>query len=195
MELQFTESEARAMVIARHREIEALARRLYPTYKRVTDIGFFMKGRAAGTMHYGKNLARYNLGQAMQNDSVARVTVPHEVAHAVAYDVFGVSGHGPKWREVCIALGGDGKRCYSAAERGVVVQKARNVRSGPKNRHFYKYRHASGAEYTVGARHHNALQRGHALSVTVTRTGHVLYKGDWNGGKITQTPGFRSLFA
>lgn len=48
-------------------------------------------------------------------------TIRHEVAHAICGKE---AGHGPVWSKVCVALGGDGKRCYGAD----VKQPPRTVR-------------------------------------------------------------------
>lgn len=37
-----------------------------------------------------------------------RLTILHEIAHAKAGHK---AGHGPEWRRICIAIGGDGQRC------------------------------------------------------------------------------------
>lgn len=53
-------------------------------------------------------------------------TIRHEVAHAICGKE---AGHGPVWRKVCIALGGDGRRCYTPEwAGGTIVQPSRTVR-------------------------------------------------------------------
>jgi predicted SprT family Zn-dependent metalloprotease len=43
-------------------------------------------------------------------------TIKHEIAHALSYIHFGVTGHGVKWQRLAIAIGDDGKRCYDSAK-------------------------------------------------------------------------------
>jgi SprT protein len=52
-------------------------------------------------------------------------TLGHELAHLVAYKVYGSWGHDWKWRTVMRALGLDPSRCHSYSLEGV---KTRNVR-------------------------------------------------------------------
>ena len=40
-------------------------------------------------------------------------TIPHELAHIVAYQVFADKGHGYGWYSVMTTLGIEGKRCHS----------------------------------------------------------------------------------
>lgn len=150
-------NDAEARIRARVAEVEALARKLYPEYAAfpVPMIEFYYKGGAAGQCDYKNNRYRFNIGQAVQSDAIERLTVPHEVAHMVAYRVYRISGHKRTWKIICIALGGDGKRCYNAEERGVTVIPARkrvNVRE-------YKYITDEGYIVWLGATRHNRLQR------------------------------------
>jgi SprT protein len=46
-------------------------------------------------------------------------TVPHEVAHLVAYKVFGDDGHGDGWRSVMRALGLNPTRCHDYETKNV----------------------------------------------------------------------------
>lgn len=137
----------------RVREVYALACRLYPKFqdKPVPSVGFRYKGKSVGTAFYAANSVTLNVGQAVQSDAIERLTVPHEIAHLVAAHVYGEKGHGRYWRMVCIALGGDGKRCYNATERGVTVIPGRTVSQ-------YLYRDSAGNEVWVGPVHHSRLQ-------------------------------------
>jgi predicted SprT family Zn-dependent metalloprotease len=84
------------------------------------DVRFDLTGRAAGMagMRYGAFYLRFNVshmslgGQTWEH--LLNDTVPHEVAHTVcqAFPKFGRS-HNDGWKQVCVALGGNGRRCYS----------------------------------------------------------------------------------
>lgn len=145
---------AKRRIVVRVNEVEALARSLYPTYAAFgrPSVGFFRAGLRAGTCNFAKNRYQFNLSQAVQNDSIERLTVPHEIAHMVAKRVYGASGHGHVWRSICIALGGDGQRCYSAKARGVTVQRARRKVE-------YLYSDSRGVDQWVGPVHHKRLQQ------------------------------------
>jgi SprT protein len=96
------------------------------------DVRFDLTGRAAGMagMRYGHFYLRFNrthmaLGgktwEHLLND-----TVPHEVAHTVcqAFPKFG-RNHDAGWRRVCIALGGNGSRCYGENDAPEAVAQQR----------------------------------------------------------------------
>lgn len=47
-------------------------------------------------------------------DDTLNETVPHELAHIVAYEVHGkVHAHGPEWQRIARHLGASGDRCHS----------------------------------------------------------------------------------
>lgn len=147
--------QAKAEIIQKVAEVEALARRLYPSYasRPVTRITFKMKGRAAGTASFRDHTVMLNLGQAVQSDAIARLTVPHEIAHLVTRCLYpAASAHGREWRTICRALGGDGQRCYNAEERGVTVVKGRQTMQ-------YLYHTTIASEVWVGPVHHARLQK------------------------------------
>lgn len=58
---------------------------------------------------------------ALNSDAEVINTIRHEVAHAICGKVH---GHDAIWQRVCIALGGDGQRCYGPQ----VVRPSRTVR-------------------------------------------------------------------
>ena len=66
-----------------------------------------------------EQLCKENL-QDFMND-----TIPHEVAHLVAYKVFGDDGHGDGWRSVMRALGLNPTRCHEYNTRNVNGKRSR----------------------------------------------------------------------
>jgi SprT protein len=75
------------------------------------EISFNLRGRAAGQyrLHKGQRTIRYNpwIFAKYFDDNLAN-TVPHEVAHYVTEQCFGVRNvrpHGPEWREVMALFG------------------------------------------------------------------------------------------
>ena len=96
------------------------------------QIRFDLKGRAAGIAGWrGKHYyLRFNVqhmalgGQTW--DHLLNDTVPHEVAHTVcqAFPNFG-RNHDAGWKRVCVALGGNGRRCYSEDDAPEAVAAAR----------------------------------------------------------------------
>ena len=53
---------------------------------------------------------------AIDADYILRDTVPHEVAHQVAYNLFGDTGHGKAWKECMIAFGLEPNRCHTIGQ-------------------------------------------------------------------------------
>lgn len=64
--------------------------------------------RSLGQTNYAKktiSLSRHVT--PLIDEEKVRLTILHEIAHAHTPG----HGHGPVWRRMCIAIGGDGKRC------------------------------------------------------------------------------------
>jgi SprT protein len=84
-----------------------------------SDVKFSMNGRLTSTagraflqegrLEFSKTLYTQNV-EAFLND-----TVPHELAHIVAFRVFGDKGHGVHWKHVMNFLGFEPTRCHSYA--------------------------------------------------------------------------------
>lgn len=120
-------------------------------------IRFDLRGRAAGQAgkRYGQHYLRFNRehialgGQTW--DHLLNDTVPHEVAHVVCY-AFPQYGraHDSGWKRVCLALGGNGKRCYSAEDAPEAAAAARP----------YIYITTLGHEVRVTKVVHSKIQRG-----------------------------------
>ena len=77
---------------------------------------FDTKGRTAGYAAYGPWEIRVN--EVLYHENIAQYltnTIPHEVAHLVAYRLYDNKNqkHNENWRQVAISLGCDGKRCHS----------------------------------------------------------------------------------
>lgn len=172
-------ASTQASIIAKVRQCEALARMCYPAYnKPPLRVSFFPKGRTAGWAKYSAHEVQFNLSQMVQNDAIERLTVPHEVAHIVCHALFpNAKSHGEEWKGICIMLGGDGKRCYNAAERGVTVVKAR-IHTRPRQTKKYLYLTSHGDEFWLGAGRHNKVMKG---AVYTTRTGAKISASGFQG--------------
>jgi SprT protein len=79
---------------------------------------FDLRGRAAGQVRFGRHalwVIRYNpvLMKANAEDFLA-TTVPHEVAHLIAYAKYGtrIRPHGQEWRSVMNFFGVVPERCH-----------------------------------------------------------------------------------
>lgn len=142
--------------------VDALARSIFPKYQEagIPNLTFFIKGTTAGWARYAKWEVSINAHIAGQNVEQMKDTVSHEIAHMVAFYVYGERGHGWRWKHVHRMLGGNGQRCYDAAANGITTIPGRRT-------NWYLYRcPTSGVESWVGPRHHSGLQKGRYVSLT-----------------------------
>lgn len=94
-------------------ELIGLANDHYKCNLRMPDVVDDLEGTVGGWALYKKWRIRLNwilLGENTK-DFLAQ-TVPHEVAHLVAYKVFGETGHGTGWKRVMRFFGIEPKRCH-----------------------------------------------------------------------------------
>lgn len=81
------------------------------------QVNFALRGKAAGTAHLQRNLLRFNAQLYQENrEHFLQQTVPHEVAHMVAHQVYGsgIEPHGPQWQSVMtVVFGLPAQRCHS----------------------------------------------------------------------------------
>ena len=110
----------------------ALAEQKFNIKMPAVQIRFDLTGRAAG-MAGRKGFAyylRFNVshmslgGQSWEH--ILNDTVPHELAHTVCQSnpQFG-RNHDAGWKRVCLALGGNGNRCYKQEDAPEAVEKAK----------------------------------------------------------------------
>jgi SprT protein len=76
---------------------------------------FKKRGRAAGTANFSRREVNFNAILAAENFDDFEDTIGHEVAHIVAYDVYGRQAwnHGPLWKSTMVTLGYSPDRCHS----------------------------------------------------------------------------------
>jgi SprT protein len=100
------------------------------------EVRFDLRGRAAGMAGMIRRFSgdqfylRFNIQHIQLGgktyDHILNDTVPHEVAHTVcqAFPSLG-RNHDAGWRRVCIALGGNGSRCYGEEDAPEAVAQQR----------------------------------------------------------------------
>lgn len=117
------------------------------------SIRFDLRGRSAGQARLAARqppLIRYNpaLLQANPEDFLAS-TVPHEVAHLVAFARHGaqIRPHGPEWEAIMRHFGVEPKRCHAYDVSGV---KSRSLRE-------LDYHCACRGHRLTSIRHHRVL--------------------------------------
>lgn len=126
------------------------------------DVRFDLKGRSAGVAGFvGKKFyLRFNVhhmslgGQTWEH--LLNNTVPHEVAHTVcqAFPKFG-RNHDRGWQRVCLALGGNGKRCYGEDDAPEAVAAQRP----------WVYITTAGHQVRVTKVIHSKIQKGYTYSI------------------------------
>ena len=155
-------NELKAKVIAKHQEVVALARRMFPSYSYapMPTVEFYEKGRSAGKC-WGYSRIAYNSHVfAQRSDKENNDTIIHEIAHAVANFTGLGSGHNPGWKRICRALGGNGERCYQSATIEVKLARVRKR---------YQYRATCGTVVMLSDVRHNAIVRkGASFKLTTT---------------------------
>lgn len=80
-----------------YQQAEAFFKR---TFKRPV-VSFKLRGQKAGVAHLHENLLRFNPQLYRENsEDFLRQTVPHEVAHLIAHQLFGgaIQPHGEEWQ-------------------------------------------------------------------------------------------------
>ena len=144
-------------------QLIAKAELLYGIKLPAVPIRFDLTGRAAGIAGCMRNawtgessgfFLRFNIAH-MRSDTdwphIINETVPHEVAHTIcqAFPRLG-KNHDAGWKRVCIALGGNGSRTYSAEDAPEAV-----ARRAP-----FVYITTSGARCNVTPIIHRKIQGG-----------------------------------
>lgn len=105
-------------VYAKVQETLEKAKQIFGREFPMPKIHFDLQGRTAGSARASENLIRINPILLRENgDTFIARTVPHEVAHLITRQVYGmgrnVKPHGPEWRSVMVRLGLPPTRCHS----------------------------------------------------------------------------------
>lgn len=127
---------------------------------------FDLRGRCAGQALPRSWTIRLNAGLLQRyGEDFIEQTVPHELAHLVAYAHFGegIRPHGAEWRELMRLLGRRPDVCHQFE-----VSPARRVR-----RHAY---HCDCASHQLSSIRHRRIQQG--MNYQCRRCGQALRAGD-----------------
>lgn len=83
-------------------------------------------GSTAGRAWLGQWRIQLNEQLCKENlEDFMNDTIPHEVAHLIAYKVFGDDGHGEGWKSVMRALGLNPTRCHEYNTKNVDGKRSR----------------------------------------------------------------------
>lgn len=133
-------------------------------------VAFDLRGRSAGQMRVdggGHCVIRYNpLLLLRYGDAFLERTVPHEVAHYLAYRRFGrtIRPHGVEWRGIMQQLGAAPTRCHDYDVTGLAARRLR----------YFDY-HCGCADHRLSSIRHNKVADGRRY--LCRRCGEVLRPG------------------
>lgn len=93
-----------------------------------SDLGYHFKfnnrKRAAGLCNYSRKLIALSKPifdlNLKDNPEFIVDTLLHEIAHAIAYEVYKDYGHGVGWKKVCVAIGAKPERCFSFKKDNII---------------------------------------------------------------------------
>ena len=121
------------------------------------DVMFDLKGRAAGMykIDKGKRMIRFNPYHfSKYPEENYRETIPHEVAHYIVDQLYGmrnVRPHGKEWQSLMLNFGVEPKRTFSYSLDGI-----------PTKAHK-RYAYTCGCmQFEITTRRHNMIQHGKA---------------------------------
>ncbi|MGD2117619.1 MAG: SprT-like domain-containing protein [Chromatiales bacterium] len=116
-------------VVSRTRQLLDFAGQHFRQKFHLSDIQFNQRGTAAGSMKIqsnGEAVIRYNRQLLLENpQQFLQTTVPHEVAHLVAYQKYGASirPHGAQWRAIMQLFQADASRCHNYDTSGLALRR------------------------------------------------------------------------
>ncbi len=119
------------------------------------EIRFDLRGKTAGQVRIrarGQYLIRYNLELLKRGGAnFLERTVPHEVAHVLAYHGHGanIRPHGREWQRIMRQLGAEPTRCHDYDVSGL----------GARQLRYYAY-HCGCMEHRLSSIRHNKVAKG-----------------------------------
>lgn len=94
---------------------------------KLIEYSFKQMGRVAGRAWSRENRIEINPDYCLNGEleKMISVTIPHEIAHVVSYQVYGRAGfgHGYYWKSIMINLGLEPLRCHNFNMEGVKLRK------------------------------------------------------------------------
>lgn len=128
----------------------------------VPKIIFSKKGRSAGSVSYNSISGEsfININPILLNENVDYIinqTVPHEVAHIIAFSIFGVGikPHGYEWKRIMWLLNKDPNRCHTLSTQTIKAMR----KSTERKKHVYTC-NSCEKDYIVSSVIHNRIVQG-----------------------------------
>ena len=154
-QLQPVTEDQQTVVVAKTTAYIRLAETRFSRQFAMVPVVFDLSGRASGMYKVtgSKRVIRYNpYIFALYFDHHLTATVSHEVGHYIADCIHGLGAikpHGPEWRSIVAAIGGDTSRTFDHSLAGVPIRRHRQVAY-----------HCQCGERMLGIRRHNKIRRG-----------------------------------
>ena len=104
------------LIANKTREIWKKACAIWPFFKcgPMPSFDLKLRGRAVGKAYLDYNFFRINREMAQrEGDALINRTVPHEIAHLIAWKICKDKGHGEGWKKVMRLLGLEPIRCHT----------------------------------------------------------------------------------
>lgn len=108
--------ELRHRVLHKVEECYHIAEQHFNRHFERCTVNFDLTGTCAGRAHYTANRIRLNPQMLINHESeFIDQTVPHEVAHLLAFQVYGsrIKPHGSHWKKTMLVLGVEPTRCHN----------------------------------------------------------------------------------
>ncbi|WP_201245780.1 SprT-like domain-containing protein [Halochromatium salexigens] len=119
------------------------------------EIRFDLRGKSAGQVRIrpdGRALIRYNLELLKRGGAdFIEETIPHEVAHVLAYQCHGpgIRPHGAEWQRIMRMLGAEPTRCHDYDVSGLET----------RTLHYFDY-HCGCMAHRLSSIRHNKVAKG-----------------------------------
>jgi|SRR6185312_3104305 len=147
------------LITTRVNEVVALAEKLYGEIPKV-NLSLFNHARhhALASVHDDYLLVQFSEESINKYfDDLLNDIIPHEIAHLIAIYFYKNRSHNKQWKEICLALGGDGR----AVTHNVLT---------PKRLHrYHKYQLDSDETIWLSTMKHRQIQNGILFMTEKTR--------------------------
>lgn len=114
-----------------------IAQSRYGKYFRIPTVSYDIRGAVAGKAFIYQNHIKLNPVLLRENkDHFINQTVPHEVAHLIAHQVYGnrIRPHGREWASIMSLFGRPANRCHSYEVTRSRTVKMHEVKCGCKTK-------------------------------------------------------------
>jgi SprT protein len=128
------DNELKVKYLVKIKMTYALAERMFERKFNLPGVVFRHMGCCAGKAYLRENVIHLNeVFCETQEVDMLGDTVPHEVAHLIAFEMYKDTGHGGGWKSIMRTLGLEPSRCHDydttmvARGRNAMVRKAKVV--------------------------------------------------------------------